>query len=132
MKSLFMFSGCKNNRTPLIPNVPVNIVLNLGNPLYTNLNVPGGFVIIPDEGSRGMIVVRVDLENIAAFDLHCTFDVQDPCGKALPDQNGLKISCACCNSEWNLLSGEVIKTPAIYPLHSYRTSFDGQIVRIFN
>lgn len=125
-------TGCKSNRNPMIPSVPVNVVLNLGNPQFSALNVPGGYVVLPDEGSRGIIVVRVNVDDVAAFDLHCPQDVNNPCGKAQPDPNGLKLVCPCCTSEWNILSGQTIKGPSVWPLFNYRTSFDGMVVRVFN
>lgn len=125
-------TGCKNNPTPIIPSVPVNLALHLGNPQYASLNVPGGYVVLPDEGSRGIIVVRVNVDDVAAFDLHCPQDVNNPCGKAQPDAHGLRLVCVCCASEWNILNGQVLKGPAVWPLLSYRTSFDGTIIRVFN
>ncbi|MCS6980814.1 MAG: Rieske 2Fe-2S domain-containing protein [Flavobacteriales bacterium] len=124
--------GCKSHPRPIIPSVPVNLVINLGNPLYSALNVPGGYMLFPDEGSRGIIVVRVTTDDVAAFDLHCPHDVHNPCGKAAPESSGLRLVCACCGSEWNVLNGQVLKGPSLWPLHNYKTSFDGMIIRVFN
>jgi nitrite reductase/ring-hydroxylating ferredoxin subunit len=125
--------SCKEiDYSSIIPYVPINRVLNLGNPQFSPLNAVGGYIVLPDEGSRGLIVIRSTTDDVAAFDRHCTYDGAKTCGIANPDNSAMYAVCACCGSQWLMLNGQVIKGPAAIPLKSYQTSFNGLIVTITN
>lgn len=126
-----LFSCGDKNNSPL-PYVTINRSLTLANPQYNALYGIGGFVIIPDIGVGGVIAVRATDDQIFAFDMHCTHDVNDPNSVTEPDDSNLFLDCPVCHSQWLLLNGQLNKGPATYPLLQYQTSFDGFIVKIYN
>ena len=50
------FVSCKEQNYP-IPDVPVNMSINLDLPSYNALNAPGGYAYVTG-GSRGIVVYR--------------------------------------------------------------------------
>jgi nitrite reductase/ring-hydroxylating ferredoxin subunit len=131
--ALFLiYYGCDSSQTGIIPYVPVNRQLNLGNPQYAPLNAVGGYIVLTNEGSRGIIVSRATVDDIAAYDRHCPYNLNDTCGVARPDADGLFAVCKCCGSKWLLLNGTLQSGPASINLKYYNTSFSYPIVTITN
>lgn len=128
---LFSASCDKGSSSP-VPYVPINRSLTLANPQYNALYGIGGYVIIPDAGVAGVLAVRATDDQVFAFDLQCTHDPNDANSKSAPDASHLFLDCPVCHSQWLLLSGQLNKGPATYPLLQYQTSFDGYIVKIYN
>ncbi|MCG9912260.1 MAG: hypothetical protein MH137_13280 [Flavobacteriales bacterium] len=127
------FVSCdKNNNSPPIPYVPVNRTLTLANPMYNALFGIGGFVILPDEGHGGIIVVRATGDQVFAFEMQCTLDVYEPEGVTQPDDAQMFLECGKCESKWQILNGLLTQGPATFPLLQYQTTFDGYVVKIYN
>jgi hypothetical protein len=127
---LFLVS-CNEEDYP-IPNVPVNVMINLDLPSYNVLNAPGGFVYV-NGGSRGIVVYR-NFDQFVALDRHSTFNSQDPCAivQVNPDNN-FELIDTCSGSIFSIMSGVVTKGPAKFGLKQYNTTWDGAYtVRIFN
>lgn len=123
--------SCKKGKNQTIPYVPVNIYINPSDPLYIKLAVPGGWLYL-NGGSRGIIVYRRTVEEFVAYDRHCTYNVDDQCGKVSVNSTQIMAVDSCCLSEFVLTDGSVSKGPANQPLHQYQTSWDGNTLRIFN
>ena len=71
---LFALSCGREQQIP-VPYVPVNYTVYLSNPSNDHLLVPGGYLIIPDQGNLGIILYRQsfgDSEDFVAYDLTCT------------------------------------------------------------
>ena len=126
------WTACKDPQTSPLPYVPINRSLTLANPMYNSLYGIGGYVILADAGVGGVIAIRATDDQVFAFDLQCTRDVNDVNSKTHPDDSHLFLDCPVCKSQWLLLNGSLNKGPATYPLHQYSTSFDGYIVKIYN
>ncbi|MFN3917546.1 MAG: Rieske 2Fe-2S domain-containing protein [Flavobacteriales bacterium] len=123
-------SGCRKNRN-LIPFVPVDVYINLNLPQYSSLNNIGGWMYL-DGGSKGLLVYRRTTEEIIAYDRHCTYNIENPCGAATVDSNDVTITCHCDGSQYQLYNGTVIKGPASLALHRYQVNFNGTVVHIYN
>lgn len=124
------FFACKDNVVNPIPSVPINRSFNLGAPENASLNAVGGYIMVPEEGYGGLIVVRATYEDMYAFDMQCTHDAYAAEGRL--NENGVFLQCGKCGSEFISISGQVSKGPAAIPLRSYKTSFNGQIVYVVN
>ena len=128
--SLFLFS-CEETNYP-IPDVPVNISINLGLPSYSTLNSPGVFVFI-DGCSRGIVVYR-NFDEFVALDRHSTYNSQEEC--AIVDINPIntfELLDTCSGSTFSILSGVVVSGPAQFGLKRYNTYWDGAYtVNIYN
>lgn len=130
LTTLFL-SSCKEKNYP-IPNVPVNVKINLDLPSYTPLNAPGGYVYV-NGGSRGIIVYR-NFDEFVALDRHSTFESEKECAivSVNPD-NTFELLDSCSTSKFSIISGVVINGPAQFGLKRYNSYWDGAYtVTIYN
>jgi len=128
-----LFFECEQNNP--VPNVPVNIELQLNNPVYNELNVPGNSIIIPEEGNKGIIVTRIDMNKFSAYDMTCTYDPNDAWGRVVPDETGVFAVDTVCGSKFHLLFDGMVETgPASIPLKMYVADFNSytNTLRIHN
>jgi len=126
------FISCKKQEAYPIPNVPVNVTLNLDLPSYQTLNTSGGYAYV-NGGSRGIVVYR-NFDEFVALDRHSTYDSQNP-GAIVhvnPD-NFFELIDTLSGSKYSIMSGVVIKEPAKFGLKRYQAYWDGAYtVNIFN
>jgi Rieske Fe-S protein len=128
--SLFLLS-CKEKNYP-IPNVPVNMNINLDLPSYNALNAPGGIAYV-NGGSRGIIVYR-NFDDFVALDRHSTYEWEKECAVVdINPSNTFELLDTCSGSIYSILSGVVINGPAQFGLKRYNTYWDGAFtVNIYN
>lgn len=126
-----IFHSCKEEAYP-IPNVPVNIVINLDLPAYQPLNTPGNYAYV-NGGSRGIIVYR-NFSEFVALDRHSTYNSDDPCAVVdVNPSNFFELIDTCSGSKFDITSGVVIQGPAKYGLRRYNAVWDGAYtVSIYN
>jgi hypothetical protein len=125
------FVSCKEQNYP-IPDVPVNVSINLDLPSYNALNAPGGFAYVTG-GSRGIVVYR-NFDEFVALDRHSTYDSDKECAvvEVNPD-NIFELIDTCSGSKYSISTGVVIAGPAQYALKRYQSYWDGAYtVTIFN
>jgi hypothetical protein len=132
----FILVSCGNQYPVNIPNVPVDITISTFDPEFISLQAVGGHAYVSG-GSRGIVIYRVSIDQFNAYERHCPYDTENPCGKVTLDNNGLFLvddDClgSGCGSRFNIINGEKVDGPAMYSLKQYSTSFDGALVRIFN
>jgi nitrite reductase/ring-hydroxylating ferredoxin subunit len=122
-----------NNDDLRVPNVNTNIDLNLNLPQYNPLQNPGSWVYVTG-GSRGIIVYRVGIEQFAAFDRHCTYNVQEGCQIVAEEGSTVAKDEECCNSEFEIITGGPTEGPARRPLRQYNTQFNpnANTLRVYN
>jgi hypothetical protein len=112
------FSHCsKNNPNTVIPNVFVDVTLNINEPSSFDLQPIGGFIYM-NGGSNGLVVYRADLDNFKCYDRHATFNVDDWC-QVNVDSTRFKLIDTCSTSEFAIFDGTVLKGPATIPLKQY-------------
>lgn len=122
--------SCRDRRDSLVPYVPVNIVININEPLFFNLTVPTGWVYITG-GSRGIIVYRISENEFIALERHSTYDPNSNCAVAVTDNNQI-VQDPCSGSQWLITDGSVVKGPANRPLIDYDVSFQNPYLYINN
>lgn len=128
--SVLLWDGCKKD-DGAVPNVTVNIVLSTTDQSFNDLNAVGGWIYLIG-GSRGLVVYRVSIDEFMAYDRHCTYNPSESCGIVSVDQSGVIAEDPCCGSKFILTDGSVAGGPADIPLKRYSTSFDGNLLHIFN
>ena len=128
--SMFICACRPQEQQTVIPYIPIDVTLFTSDPLFIDLSVPGGSAFL-NGGSRGIIVYRLDQDNFVAFDRHCTYDVNNPCG-IVELNSDFFLQDFCCNSQFLITDGSVFSEPAQFPLQRYRTVFDGNTLRIIN
>jgi hypothetical protein len=136
-----VFVSCErtNNHPSNIPNVPVNITINLNLPLYQNLNIPGNF-IYENGGFKGIIVMHGPDGQFRAFERACTYEPDRVCSIVEMDTQASRIHCGqmvsgsfekCCDSRFTQF-GTVTQGPALYPLKQYFIERNGGFLNIRN
>lgn len=133
---LLLNQSCKKdniNEQLGIPYVKVDKYIYLQSPDGIPLNQVGGWVYL-DGGSRGIIIYRRAFDEYVAFDRHCTWEPQKPCGRVSTDTSvTVVLNCACCESRFSLIDGTSIKGPASRSLLPYRAGLsDPATLHIFN
>ncbi len=125
-------TSCKKKDPFPIPNVPVNILINLDLPAYQPLTAPGGWIYV-EGGSRGIVVYR-NFDKFVALDRHSTYNSEEPCAIVSVDSiNYFHLKDSCSESIFSILDGTVIQGPAKWGLKQYSTSWDGQYtLNIYN
>lgn len=115
-----------------VPNVEVNLRININDPLYSRARNVGGWTYL-NGGSRGIILYQQSFGVFVAYDRHCTFDPAEVCStldmnQAVPQAEDYD----CCGSIFSVSNGSIIQGPATRPLVRYTTSYDGTFVTITN
>lgn len=124
-------SSCTRENRSGIPYVPVNYQLTVSNPEFSPLLAIGGWIYIGG-GSEGIIVYRFSPEEFRAYDRHCTYLIEDHCRVSMDDTDIFATDEACCSSKFLIVDGAPTEGPAAIGLQQYHTSFDGNILRIYN
>lgn len=130
--SLSVLSCGKNNQNP-VPNIPVDVTIDLSLPSYSALQGVSGYTYV-NGGSRGIIVYRKSLNEFVAFDRHSPADAEGTCVEPLyPDANNfLELIDSCNNARFSLYDGSPISNSE-FGLRQYATQYNGSnILRIFN
>lgn len=127
---ILSFSCRKDSSYDPIPNVYVNLSLDLSSTLYVELSTIGGWVYLTG-GYKGIVVYRLSEYDFVAYDRACSYDPSNSCRLEM-DKSGLQLTDSCCGSQFIILDGSVHTPPATAPLKAYNTQFDGQYLRIYN
>jgi hypothetical protein len=126
--------ACKKNNNHPVPNVPVDITIDINLPSYINLTGVSGWAYV-NGGSRGIIVYRKSQDEFLAFDRYSPADVNGDCPQALtPDiDNFLILLDTCNNASFSLYDGSPISN-SDFGLRMYQTIWlnSSSSLRIFN
>ena len=128
-------SGCKKSSVnPNFPSVSVSKFVYMNLPPYNYLQVVGNYMYIDDAGYKGLIVYHRSIDEWVVFDRGCTHDPTDPDALLSVVTGGLTVEDAHCGSQYNLVDGSVISSPATTPMKQYRVDYDqaGQKLYIYN
>jgi len=127
----FLIQGCQPAiEETQIPNVAVNIEINLNEIDNAPLQQIGGFIYVQG-GVRGIILRRESQSNYRAFEQNCPYQPLDTCAKVDMHSSGFYFEDTCCGSTFDL-SGFPTGGPVQFPLKEYRISISGDYLFIFN
>ena len=120
-----LLTACSKGSNPqgssAVPNVTVNLSININNAPYTALTTVGGVVNLTNVGNRGIILFRLNATTITAFDRTCPYDISNNNGIVGAQSNGTGL-CIDCGSTYNLGNGGVNTGPSTIGLKQYNTS----------
>lgn len=129
-----LFMGCEKDsvgsNNPFLPDYSVNLNINLNLPAYNVLKFPSNGVLITTAGIgiRGVFVFNVGSNTYVAYDAACPNQALSDCSTMT--LNGITAKCPCDDAEYNLFTG--LSTGKNYPMKSYRTEVNGNIIRVYN
>ncbi len=132
--SIAIISCKKNNQAQQNPNnqYPVNITIYKTDPQFFNLNVVTGWIYV-NGGGKGIIVFRSGANDFKAFERECPHEGKTNASAILYFNNTQQYMFdTICKSRFSPYDGSIMQTPSAYPATQYNTSWDGNILRIFN
>lgn len=121
--------GSTDDGNSILPNVPVNVTLNLNLPSYQDLLIDGKAVFVPNHGIKGIIVYRFSASNIVAWDAACPHIPPSQCSTMA--LNGVLMVCSCDNSEFSIIDGSP-QSGTQYAARQYRVNKAGNSLTITN
>lgn len=138
-----LYPGCKKNQGP--PNLPdfrINVAIDPNSTIYQQLNVVGGWMYLGysegiDPPSRGVIVYRWTNDMFVAFermppyepDLCCE---QGVCTHLIVENHYPFVYDSCTDTKFLIIDGSVAEGPSPWPLIQYQTTYDGNLLYIYN
>ncbi|MFD0798983.1 hypothetical protein ACFQZJ_16035 [Maribacter chungangensis] len=137
--SLLVLCACESertNRNPYLQEVGFSFELNLNLPLYSPLTNLGSVVLVTSQevGTRGAFVIKSGIDTYSAFEASCPNHPPNDCSTM--SFSGQVATCSCEDYEYSLFTGQMLNRPddgnRYYDMLNYRTSFNGNSVRIFN
>lgn len=126
-----LLSSCKKEERAGVPYTNVDITINVNNPAYADIQVPGGWLYLTG-GSLGIIVYRKTMDEFVALDRHCTYQPENLCQVIVDDTEVTARDTTCCNAAFLIIDGSVSEGPATLGLQQYNTLFNGTSLRIYN
>jgi nitrite reductase/ring-hydroxylating ferredoxin subunit len=128
-------TGCKKDSTTNtsgVPNVAVNISIDIYSANYAALEVVGGWEYVT--GGYGGILIFCNASNsYLAFDRGCPYDCETNSKAIITVQSGnITAVCPVCGTTYSLYSGQITKGPGSVALKQYYTSFDGTYITVSN
>lgn len=122
---------CDFYNHPTIPNAKVDFYIYPNDAMYYKLNTYGGYEYFTG-GVNGIIIYRLDEWTFFAYDRACSFDWHEHDSWLWVAPDGLRLVDSLCGSTYNILDGNVLSGPAIYPARKYNTRFDGMRLRVYS
>ncbi|EOR95451.1 : hypothetical protein [Arcticibacter svalbardensis MN12-7] len=116
-----------------VPDVPVSFRATIfGNPQYSGLSVPGGYVEVPGQGVAGLIIYRTDFRGLVAYDRCSTVNPEKEC--AVHVTTVFTATDPCSGAIFSLLDGSPQNNIATKPLKTYYVteSSNGQQISVSN
>jgi hypothetical protein len=113
-----------------VPNVAVNIEINLNDIDNFALKQIGGFIYVQG-GVRGIIVRRESQNLYKAYDRNCTYQPSVTSAVVDVHSSGFYMEDTSCTSTFDL-NGFPTGGPAEFPLTEYGVSLAGDLLFIFN
>ena len=118
------FFLCKNSNSG-IPDVYVNLEIDLNNPDFYSLQGVGNYVYITG-GVNGIIIYRKSFDEFMAYERTCPYDPET----GVVDVDAARhtaVDSVGCGSEFSLLiDGAVTDGPSGFPLRFYHTIYNSQ------
>lgn len=122
-----------------VPDVSVNLTVNMDLPEYFHLQTLGGSIEL-DAGNRGVFLIHNYDDAFYAIERTCTYQSENECAKLHVNETTLQLRCGtpadtgfvnCCNSTF-LFDSRVVSGPAVCNLKTYRLSKNGNTLYISN
>jgi hypothetical protein len=134
---LFILSGlmfgCVNDQQQIVPNVNVDIYINLDLPQFSFLGSINNAKIYPNAGynRNGVIIYRNSTDEFSAYDATCPQHIETKTAIKLDDNGGGgQATCPHCKTIYYFYNyGSASKG---YPLKRYNVNKSGNTVYVYN
>jgi len=116
---IVLFSCEKNETNDILPDVPVNITINLDLPQFINLHTPTGYAETSG-GVKGILILNTGSSpTYKAYDRACP---NNDCASAMVFDGSLRMKCPCDDSEYSILDGSPQTSGNLHFAREYRVS----------
>lgn len=121
-----------NRNNPYLIDPLVNLQLDLSLPQYNLLNFPGNSVIVTSQGIRGIVIYNIDNSQYSAMEISDPNHVPNNCSTM--EIVGIEATCSCPDDEnkYNIITGQHMGNPNLYPMQRYRAVRSGNVINITN
>lgn len=118
--------SCSNELfdSPIPEAIFQDIIINVSNPEYNNLNTLGYVYIGGDAGVRGIILYKENASTYRAFERNCSYQPNDACATVDVHISTLFMQDSCCGSTFGW-DGNPTGGVAWRPLRQYETILNG-------
>lgn len=138
LMAFICLSGCGtddsnriNTNNPYLNTPLVNLSLNLNLPQYNLLKYPGNYLVLSNQGLKGVVVYNVNNSLYTAFDLADPNHTPSSC--SMMTLQGVIAQCACNdNNSYDIVTGQHQNDPQTYPMLAYRITRSGDNLNITN
>ncbi|SDK75647.1 Ferredoxin subunit of nitrite reductase or a ring-hydroxylating dioxygenase [Pedobacter sp. ok626] len=120
---ILVLTGC-GKESMVIPNVPVNLTLQLTDPKLIRLSSSGGAVAFDNYGVAGIVIYKTLGGNYVAYDRCSTVNPEKKCAVTL-DEPSFTVTDKCSGAKFFLEDGGPAKAPAKLSLKRYNTAVSG-------
>lgn len=134
---LILFISCNsddrlNRNNPYLIDPLVNLQLDLSLPQYNLLNFPGNSVVITSQGIRGIVIYNIDNSQYSAMEITDPNHIPSSCSTMVIE--GIEATCTCPDDEnkYNIITGQHMGNPNLYPMQRYRIVRSGNVINITN
>ena len=125
-----LIASC-NSKENYIPEVYVNILIDLSLPEYSDLQVSGNSIFI-EGGVEGIIIYHGVGNHYEVYDRNCSYEPSLACSYIDSVSSGIAY-CGCCTSAFLLgQDGAAANSPALLPLKKYYFTLIGDQMIISN
>ena len=124
-----LIASC-NSQDDYIPEIYVNILIDLGLPEYSDLQIPGNSIFI-EGGVKGIVIYHGVGNDYRVYDRNCSYQPSLSCSVIDSVSSGIAY-CGCCNSVFSLENGDILNSPALLPLKKYYWTLAGNQMQISN
>lgn len=119
----------RNN--PYLPNLRVNLQLDLSLPQFNNLNYPGNSFVTYNYGLNGIVVYNLNNSQYMAYELTDPNHIPQSC--SVLEVNATEAICSCDDgNKYTIITGQRLAGEGQYPLKPYRAIRVGNILEITN
>jgi len=118
----------RNN--PNLPNVRVDLQLNLDFAEYNDLAFPGNSFTTYNQGIRGVVIYNINSTQYAAFELSDPNHPPSSCSGMTV--NGVIATCDCEENQYNVITGELLEGDGQYAMKPYRVERSGRFLIVSN
>jgi len=135
ISTILLFSTCKEDNKHPVPDVPIYVdPIFIYDAEFNNLLNPYGMVFLKNYGymGNGIIVINIGNNVFKAYDATCTYEIKQGCFVQQDSNSMLLVKCNHCGSKYEVTYGAVNTGPSTVQLKEYKTSFDGEYLRIYN
>ena len=129
-----LLTTCENddtiNNCNFLPNIGVNVTLNLNLPEYSQLMFTGNVAYVPNQGNLGLYVINAGT-NYRAWDAADPNHVPSSC--SFMKREGGNVTCGCDDeNKYDLFTGIVLGQQLPCGLKEYRVRVSGNNLVISN